>query len=150
MIGFGNDPSVAADRRQDLLAQVMVDDVLDFGMIPELVGRLPVISTLSALSEDDLMHVLTEPKNALVKQFQKFFEIEGSELEFTPQSLREIARIAKLKETGARGLRSVVEDVMFELMYELPDRQRGQRYVITPEVVRGETKLLAGEGSAAA
>jgi len=124
--------------------------VLDFGMIPELVGRLPVISTLSPLSEDDLVHVLTEPKNALVKQFQKYFELEGAELEFTPTALKEVARIAKQKETGARGLRSVIEDVMFELMYELPDRQRGQRYVITPEVVRGETKLLNGEGSAAA
>ncbi|MBX3443906.1 MAG: ATP-dependent Clp protease ATP-binding subunit ClpX [Planctomyces sp.] len=150
MIGFGNDPSVAADRRRDLLAQVTVDDVLDFGMIPELVGRLPVISTLSPLSEEDLVHVLTEPKNALVKQFQKFFEMEGSELEFTPHALREVARIARLKETGARGLRSVIEEVMFDLMYELPDRPRGQRYVVTPEVVRGETKLISRDGSAAA
>jgi ATP-dependent Clp protease ATP-binding subunit ClpX len=150
MIGFGNDPLVSADRRRDLLAQVNVDDVLDFGMIPELVGRLPVISTLCPLSEDDLVHVLTEPKNALVKQFQKFFEMEGSELEFSPQALREVARIAKLKETGARGLRSVIEEVMFELMYELPDRPRGQRYVVTPEVVRGEAKLFTRDGSAAA
>ncbi|HVJ87295.1 MAG TPA: ATP-dependent Clp protease ATP-binding subunit ClpX [Caulifigura sp.] len=150
MIGFGNDPSQLSERKGELLAQVNVDDVLDFGMIPELVGRLPVISTLSPLSEDDLVHVLTEPKNALVKQFQKYFELEGAELEFSPAALKEVARIAKQKETGARGLRSVIEDVMFELMYELPDRQRGQRYVITPEVVRGEAKLLAGEGSAAA
>jgi ATP-dependent Clp protease ATP-binding subunit ClpX len=149
MIGFGNDPSQLAERKGELLAQVNVDDVLDFGMIPELVGRLPVISTLAPLSEDDLVHVLTEPKNALVKQFQKYFELEGAELEFTPTALKEVARIAKQKETGARGLRSVIEDVMFELMYELPDRQRGQHYIITPEVVRGETKLIS-EGSAAA
>jgi ATP-dependent Clp protease ATP-binding subunit ClpX len=150
MIGFGNDPSTSGDRRRDLLSQVNVDDVLDYGMIPELVGRLPVISTLTPLSEDDLVHVLTEPKNALIKQYQKFFEMEGSELEFTPPALREVARIAKLKETGARGLRSVIEEVMFEVMYELPDRARGQRYVVTPEVVRGETKLVTIDGSAAA
>jgi ATP-dependent Clp protease ATP-binding subunit ClpX len=150
MIGFGNDPSVAGERRAELLSQVTVDDVLEYGMIPELVGRLPVISTLSPLSEEDLVHVLTEPKNALVKQYQKFFELENSELEFTPHALREIARIAKKKETGARGLRSVLEEVMFELMYELPDRPRGQRYVVTPEVVLGQDKLFTRDGSAAA
>ncbi|MFO1092056.1 MAG: ATP-dependent Clp protease ATP-binding subunit ClpX, partial [Planctomycetaceae bacterium] len=100
------------------------------------------------LGEDDLMKILTEPRNALVRQYQKFFEMEGATLEFTEPALREIARKAKKKETGARGLRSVVEEVMFHIMYELPDRPRGGHYVITPEVVRGENSLFAQDAAA--
>ena len=151
MIGFGQDSNSDNKRRRDeLLTQATVDDILEFGLIPELVGRLPVLSTLSPLGEDDLMKILTEPRNALVRQFQKFFEMEGAKLEFTEGAIREIARKAKKKETGARGLRSVVEEVMFDIMYELPDRQRGGNYVVTAEVVRGERNLFAQDGSAAA
>jgi ATP-dependent Clp protease ATP-binding subunit ClpX len=119
-------------------------------MIPEFVGRLPVMATLEELDGPALIRILTEPRNALVKQYQKFFQMEGSEVEFTEPALREIARIAKQKETGARGLRSVIEQVMFDIMYELPERPRGGRYVITPEVVRGEQNLFPQDGSAAA
>jgi ATP-dependent Clp protease ATP-binding subunit ClpX len=151
MIGFGQDKgSDNAKRRDELLAQATVDDILEYGLIPELVGRLPVLSTLTPLSEDDLMKILTEPRNALVRQYQKFFDMEGATLEFTEPALREIARKAKRKETGARGLRSVVEEVMFNIMYELPERPRGGKYVITPEVVNGENSLFAQDGSAAA
>ena len=151
-IGFGaaevEDPLKA--RAGKLLGQACTDDVIEYGMIPELVGRLPVVSALSPLEEDDLARILIEPKNSLVKQYQKFFQMENAELEFTPESLREIARIAKSKDTGARGLRSVVEESMFEVMYDLPDLSPGQKYILTPEVVRGEMRLEPLDGSAAA
>src|SRR5579864_3110853 len=96
-IGFGSDPNAASadEQRGGLLSETCVDDIIEFGMIPELVGRLPVISPLTPLSEDDLVHIMTEPRNSLVRQFQKFFEMENAELEFTPESLREIARVAR-------------------------------------------------------
>ena len=151
-IGFGaaevEDPLKA--RAGKLLGQACTDDVIEYGMIPELVGRLPVVSALSPLEEDDLVRILIEPKNSLVKQYQKFFQMENAELEFTPDALREIARIAKAKDTGARGLRSVVEESMFEVMYELPDLLPGQKYILTPAVVRGEERLQPRDGSAAA
>jgi len=132
------------------LSHSCVDDIIEFGMIPELVGRLPVISALTPLSEDDLVHIMTEPRNSLVRQFQKFFEMENAQLEFTPESLREIARVAKEKDTGARGLRSVVEGLMFDIMFELPEQEAGKKYVVTPAVVRGEEKLILHDGSRAA
>ncbi len=152
MIGFGSsDQSEAAKEkaRGGLLTQACTDDVIEFGMIPELVGRLPVVSSLAPLSEDDLTHILTEPKNALVRQYQKLFEMENCSLEFTPEAVREIARIAKAKDTGARGLRSVIEGMMFDIMYELPDQEAGRKFVITPAIVRGEQKLFE-QGNAAA
>jgi ATP-dependent Clp protease ATP-binding subunit ClpX len=139
-----------SSRSGTLLQHACVDDIIEFGMIPELVGRLPVISSLSPLREEDLVRILVEPKNALVKQYQKFFAMEDAELEVTPEALQEIARIAKEKDTGARGLRAVVEEAMFEVMYELPDLERGKKYILTPEVIRGETKLRPFDGSAAA
>ena len=151
-IGFGaaevEDPLKA--RSGKLLPQASTDDVIEYGMIPELVGRLAVVSALAPLEEDDLARILVEPKNSLVKQYQKFFQMENAELEFTPEALLEIAKIAKSKDTGARGLRSVVEESMFEVMFELPDLQPGQKYVLTPEVIRGEMRLLPRDGSAAA
>ncbi|SFH69382.1 ATP-dependent Clp protease ATP-binding subunit ClpX [Planctomicrobium piriforme] len=150
MIGFAQDSRDDEAQRRELLRHVTVEDILEFGLIPELLGRLPVLSTLQTLNEDELVCVLTEPKNSLLRQYNKLFEMEGAGLEFQPQALREIAKIARAKETGARGLRSVVESVMFEIMYELPERGKGMHYVITPEVVRGEKKLFSADGSAAA
>ncbi|HEY2251950.1 MAG TPA: ATP-dependent Clp protease ATP-binding subunit ClpX [Planctomycetaceae bacterium] len=151
-IGFGSDPNAASadEQRGTLLAETCVDDIIEFGMIPELVGRLPVISPLTPLSEDDLVHIMTEPRNSLVRQYQKFFEMENAMLEFTPDSLREIARVAKERDTGARGLRSVVERLMFDIMFELPEQEAGKKYVVTPAVVRGEEKLFMQDGSRAA
>jgi ATP-dependent Clp protease ATP-binding subunit ClpX len=151
-IGFGTEANNrdVEEQRGSLVAQACVDDIIEFGMIPELVGRLPVISPLSPLSEDDLMHIMTEPRNSLVRQYQKFFEMENAQLEFTPESLREIARVAKQKDTGARGLRSVVEALMFDIMFELPEQEAGKKYVVTPAVVRGEEKLFMQDGSRAA
>jgi len=151
-IGFGSEGNSAQNdqRRGSMLAETCVDDIIEFGMIPELVGRLPVISALSPLSEDDLVHIMTEPRNSLVRQYQKFFEMENAHLEFTPESLREIARIAKERDTGARGLRSVIEHVMFDIMFELPEQEAGKKYIVTPAVVRGEEKLFLRDGSRAA
>ena len=151
-IGFGSGPATSAEteQRNQLLQHATVDDVIEFGMIPELVGRLPVVSALHPLSEDDLVHIMTEPKNSLVKQYQKFFQLENAKLEFTTESLREIAKIALSKDTGARGLRSVIEGLMFDIMFDLPEQEPGKLYVITPEVVRGETKLSLRDGSRAA
>jgi ATP-dependent Clp protease ATP-binding subunit ClpX len=152
MIGFGHDNTAHDDRlrRHDLVHEVNVEDILEFGMIPELVGRLPVHTTLSKLSEADLVRVLTEPKNALVRQYQKFFEMEEAHLEITDEAIREIARIAIQKDTGARGLRSVIEGAMFDILFELPDQEPGKKYVLTPEVIRGDTHLFPHDGSAAA
>ncbi|MEW4488359.1 ATP-dependent Clp protease ATP-binding subunit ClpX [Thalassoglobus sp. JC818] len=150
MIGFGHDPRDIEDQRRELLAKVNVEDVLEFGLIPELLGRLPVLSTLRTLTEDELISVLTEPKNSLVNQYTKLFEMEGATLEFQTNALREIAKVARAKETGARGLRSVIEEVMFEIMFELPDQERGRHYEITPEIVRGEKSLFPRDESAAA
>jgi len=151
MIGFGQQPSGTKESRKlDLLSQVCVDDVLEFGLIPELVGRLPVLSTLLPLCIDDLTRILVEPKNSLVKQYEKFFEMENSKVEFAEDSLREIARIAHEKDTGARGLRSVVEESMFPIMFELPDQEPGRTYVLTPEMIRGEVQMFPQDDSAAA
>lgn len=152
MIGFGQDNSAndSDERRANMIHEVTVEDILEFGLIPELVGRLPVITTLNKLGESDLVRILTEPKNALIRQYQKFFEMEDAQLEVTPEAIREVARIAIQKDTGARGLRSVIEGAMFDILFELPDQEPGKRYVLTPEVVRGEARLFPQDGSAAA
>jgi ATP-dependent Clp protease ATP-binding subunit ClpX len=111
-------------------------------MIPEFVGRMPVVATLDPLDIKTLINILTEPKNALVKQFQKFFRIEGSELEFTPGALELIAERALKRDTGARALRAVVEEIMMDLMYRLPDQEQGGKYVITEEIVDGRQSLF--------
>lgn len=148
MIGFGQESHNEDRRRDELLSQVTVDDVLEFGLIPELLGRLPVLSTLSPLGVEDLVQILSEPKNALVKQYQKLFEMEDCELEFTPEALQEIAQIASERDTGARSLRSIMEQVMFEIMYELPEHGAGHKYVVTPEIVRGESTVFRQDAAA--
>jgi ATP-dependent Clp protease ATP-binding subunit ClpX len=153
-IGFGAGDTTKVDINRDrtgaLLKYACTDDVIEYGLIPELVGRLPVVSSLAPLMEADLVRILAEPKNSLVKQYQKFFQMENATLEFTEGALYEIAKIAIEKDTGARGLRSVVEEAMFEVMYELPDLEPGKKYVLTPEVVRGEQRLMPSTDSAAA
>jgi len=122
---------------------VTADDLIEFGMIPELVGRLPVVSALTPLDESALMRVLTEPKNALTKQYERLFAMEEAELRFTDQALQAIARKAQERETGARGLRSIIEMVMLDIMFDLPDQPRGSRYVITDEIVEGKKPLIS-------
>ena len=144
-IGFGSQTRTEHDGELGaLLDRVTSDDILEYGMIPEFVGRLPVTCPLMPLDVDALVQVMTKPRNALVKQYRKFFEMEGSDLEFTPDGLLEIAKKAKAKDTGARGLRSIVEDIMLDIMYELPDRAAKDKgkFVVTPEVVRKERSLF--------
>ena len=112
-------------------------------MIPEFVGRLPIVCPLKPLEIDALMEILTEPKNAIVRQYQRLFEMENCKLEFTPEAVREIATQAITRDTGARALRAVTEEFMLDYMFELPELQPGLTYKVTPEVVRGEADLLA-------
>jgi ATP-dependent Clp protease ATP-binding subunit ClpX len=144
-IGFGSQSESEHNTELGaLLDQVTSDDILEYGMIPEFVGRLPVVCPLMPLDTAALVQIMTEPKNALVKQYRKFFEMENADLEFTPEALEEIAKRAKARDTGARGLRSIVEDVMLDVMYELPDRAAKDKgkFLVTPEVVRKEKSLF--------
>ena len=122
----------------DLLRQVLPQDLNAFGMIPEFIGRTPVITQTCALSEDDLISILTEPKNAIVKQYRRMFRLEGCELEFEPEALREIAKLALARKTGARGLRSICEDLLQQTMFDLPSEENVAKVVVTPAAVRGE------------
>ena len=142
-IGFSNEGEVydqTAEEAKTLL-QVTPDDLVEYGMIPELVGRLPVITTLDPLDIDTLVRILTEPRNALIKQYQKLFEFEKCELQFTPDALHLIADRAMERETGARGLRAVLEETMLQPMYELPDFGRASHALVTKEVVAGKKPL---------
>jgi ATP-dependent Clp protease ATP-binding subunit ClpX len=142
-IGFG---AMNDDQRErsvgELLAQVTADDLTQFGLIPEFIGRLPVFAPLEPLDEEALIRIMTEPKNALVRQYQKLFEMEGAELEFEIEALRQIARLAKSRATGARGLRSIVEDIMLDVMFDLPDEERKGKHIVTADVVRKKVPLL--------
>ncbi len=135
--GFRNEATTA-----ELLTQANSDDVLQYGLIPELVGRLPVVSALTPLDEAGLIQVLTEPKNALIKQYQSLFEMENCRLEFTPEAMRAIAQRALEKGTGARGLRSIVEEAMLDIMYELPDQEEGITYRIDEDFLTGRNQVL--------
>jgi len=119
----------------EILAHILPQDLLKFGMIPEFVGRVPVIVTLDALSEDDLVKILVEPKNALIRQYQKMFSMDGIGLEFEDEAIRAVAKEAIRRNTGARGLRAVLEDKMLEIMYDLPSRGDVSRVIITKDVV---------------
>jgi ATP-dependent Clp protease ATP-binding subunit ClpX len=141
-LGFNATPTLRQVEVDSLVSQVTSDDLCEFGMIPEFVGRLPVLAPLDPLDEEALIRILTEPRNALVRQYQKLFEMEGAELVFEDGALREIARKAKSRDTGARGLRSIVEDIMLEVMYELPDLETKGKHVVTEEVARGLRPLF--------
>jgi ATP-dependent Clp protease ATP-binding subunit ClpX len=136
-IGFGADVRSARDKDLSLLhSQVLPEDLLRFGLIPEFVGRLPVITNVEQLDREALIQILTQPRNALVKQYQRIFEIDGVHLEFTDDALEAIADLAILRETGARGLRAILEEVLLNTMYELPSRDDVGECVISAEVVR--------------
>ncbi len=144
-IGFSHEMEATdkAESEREILRQVTPEDLVTFGMIPELVGRLPLITTLDTLDADVLIRIMTEPKNALVKQYQKFFEMDGCELEFAPQALKLIARKALERDTGARALRAVTEEIMLEIMYQLPEKKRMGKHIITVAVVEGRVGLFA-------
>ncbi len=136
-VGFGANLRSINDRAadDDVLAQVMPEDMLKFGLIPEFIGRLPVITNVRSLDRDALVKILTEPRNALVRQYQRLFELDGVELEFAPEALEAIADQAILRGTGARGLRAILEEVLLSVMYEVPSNPNIARVLITREVV---------------
>ncbi|SFA38971.1 ATP-dependent Clp protease ATP-binding subunit ClpX [Parageobacillus thermantarcticus] len=149
VIGFGADIQQSEVDEKNLLSKVLPEDLLKFGLIPEFIGRLPVITTLEPLDEQALMDILTKPKNAIVKQYQKMLELDGVELEFEEEALREIAKKAIERKTGARGLRSIIEGIMLDVMFELPSREDVQKCIITVETVRGNEppKLIGHDGT---
>ena len=135
-IGFNGVLRVRSKQiNQDAFGEVMPEDLLKFGMIPEFVGRLPVITSVHNLDREALIQILTEPRNALVKQYKRLFELDGVDLEFTPDALEAVADQANLRGTGARGLRAIMEEVLLSVMYEVPSRKDVERVVITREAV---------------
>ena len=139
VIGFGAEVQSKLDKTNDeLLQSLMPQDLLKYGLIPEFIGRLPVVVTLDNLDEDAFVHILTEPKNALTKQYEYLFALDDVILEFKEEALRAIARKAMERETGARGLRSIVEEFINPIMYEIPTQTNVERCIITEDVVNGK------------
>ncbi|MFD2926132.1 ATP-dependent protease ATP-binding subunit ClpX [Halobacillus naozhouensis] len=150
VIGFGSGQVEVDDEKSELLTKVLPEDLLSYGLIPEFIGRLPVIGSLEQLDEDALVEILTKPKNALVKQYQKLLQIDHVELEFEEEALREIAKLAIERKTGARGLRSIIEGIMLDVMYDLPSRDDIEKCIITKDTVTAEKshpKLILTDGS---
>ncbi len=141
VMGFGADIRKSQDKAVgEILQEVLPQDLLNYGLIPEFIGRLPVVVTLDALAKKDLVRILTEPRNALVKQYIKFFELDDVELEFTDEALQEIAKLAIKRNIGARGLRSIVEKAILDIMYDIPSQKDVQRVVVTGEVISKNAK----------
>lgn len=151
-IGFSAEVRSKQDRQKvsEVLRQAEPEDLIKFGLIPEFVGRLPVISTLEDLDEEHLVNILTQPKNALTRQYKKLFRMEGVELEFTETALHAVAKKAILRKAGARGLRSILEHVLLGVMYELPSMQKVIKVVIDESVILGESEPLLVYGEQAA
>ena len=154
MIGFNpsQEVDIAPGAKDDeelgrILGHVQVEDLVHFGLIPELAGRLPMICPLSPLSEDEMLRVMLEPKNAIIKQYEKLCEMEGAELNFEDEALRELVRLAMKRDTGARAIRSIMDELMVDMMYDLPSRDDVTRIDVTPEMVRERTIRLPAESS---
>jgi len=149
VIGFGMDPKKEEVDEMNLLTHVLPEDLLQFGLIPEFIGRLPVIATLKKLDEAALIEILTKPKNALVKQYQKLLELDNVELEFEKKALEQIAKKAIERKTGARGLRSIIEGIMLDVMFELPSREDIAKCIITEETITKNKRpqLLLKDGT---
>ena len=141
-MGFGATLRDNTKETSAVLQQVMPDDLLKYGLIPEFVGRLPVVVPLMALDETDLFRILTEPKNAIVKQYQKFLALDKVELQLTDDALHAAAAGAAKRKTGARGLRTIIEEVLLDVMYEIPSRTDVRKVVVTPEAIEGKAKPL--------
>ncbi len=142
-IGFGANPAVHSEYdKGQLLHQVEPTDLLKYGLIPEFIGRIPVIATLGALAEDDLLRILQEPKNALLKQYHKLFEMEGVDLDISLEALREISRDAIRCSTGARGLRAIMEGLMLDVMYKVPSLENLRKVVVSEETVKQKSSPL--------
>lgn len=140
VLGFNQEKRNKSER-ENLLNMLEPDDLVHFGLIPELIGRLHVVATLNEITKDDMVKILTEPKNAILKQYQKLFAIDGASLKFDDEALSEIASLAIERKTGARGLRSIMEEIMIDLMYDLPELS-GYEVIISKDVVKGEEKPI--------
>ena len=152
VIGFNSEIQPTKQEETKILNQVRTEDLLKFGLIPEFIGRLPVMVTLDELSEDALVRIITEPKNALLKQYQKLFKIDGVELEIEPEAVRAVAQKTLERKTGARGLRSILEGIMTDIMYEIPSRDDVKKCIITKETITEgaqPTLVLGSKGEAA-
>ena len=142
-MGFGSRITSKVDNTSyEILEKVLPEDLIKFGLIPEFVGRLPIVVTLGQLDEEALVRVLTEPRNALIKQYKKLFEMDGIELEFTDEAVTAIAAEAMARKTGARGLRSIMEDLLLDVMYEVPGKENVAKCIITKEVVEHKEKPI--------
>ncbi|MGR3179788.1 MAG: ATP-dependent Clp protease ATP-binding subunit ClpX [Candidatus Anammoxibacter sp.] len=142
-IGFNTDIDEEKDESIGyLLTQITVEDLIEYGLIVEFIGRLPVITPLMPLDREDMVRIMVEPKNALVKQYKKMFAMEGAKLEFLDESLKEISKLAYKRKTGARALRSIFESFMLDAMFQLPSKKTGSTWIVTPEVVREEATLM--------
>jgi ATP-dependent Clp protease ATP-binding subunit ClpX len=143
-IGFGAEVKGEADRKTigETLRRVEPEDLIHYGLIPEFVGRLPVVATLEELDAEALVKILTEPKNSLTKQYTKLFEMEGVEVDFREDALRAVAQKAMERKTGARGLRSILEAVLLDTMYELPSTESVSKVVIDESVIKGDSKPM--------
>ena len=139
-IGFGADSKQNYDESKSIMQQIIPEDLLKFGLIPEFIGRLPILTALEKLSEDDLVRILTEPKNALVKQYSKLLEFDGVKLAFEEDALREVAHLAIERNTGARGLRSIIEATMRDIMFEVPSNKEIEKVIISKDTVLGEAE----------
>src|SRR5699024_9770521 len=136
-IGFGT-TNKKMDENESVMKHIIPEDLLKFGLIPEFIGRLPVMSALEKLTNDDLVHILTEPKNALVKQYTKLLRLDGTKLTFEKEGLKAIADKAIERDTGARGLRSIIEEIMMDIMFDIPTHDKIKEVIITKEAVEGE------------
>ena len=142
-LGFGADIKGTAEKNiGDILGQIKPEDLIQFGLIPEFLGRLPVITSIGELNEDSLVKILTEPKNALLKQYKELFKIDGIDLQFTDEALQAMAKEALKRKSGARGLRAIMEETMLEIMYELPSQENIKECIIGEEVVQDNEKPI--------
>ena len=143
-IGFANESGEQlgeVNAENNVIRHATPEDLVEYGMIPEFVGRLPLVVALDSLDQDTLVRILLEPKNALTKQYKRIFQMHGCEVEFTPEALQAVAQKAMERKTGARGLRSVVEEAMLDLLYDLPEQKAGERFVITEELIGAPATL---------
>ena len=143
-MGFGSNVGQMNEaQKMQLLNQVTPDDLVKFGLIPELIGRMPITCALKELTKDDLVNVLTEPKNAITKQFQASFKIDDVDLIFEKEAIEEIANEAIRQKTGARGLRTIVEKMLMDIMFQIPDIKGKKQFTVTKKIVQGKEKNLS-------
>ncbi|WP_125712760.1 ATP-dependent Clp protease ATP-binding subunit ClpX [Companilactobacillus kedongensis] len=150
-IGFGAEHDINLDEEKSLMQQIIPEDLMKFGIIPEFIGRIPIVTALEKLTENDLVQILTKPKNALIKQYQELMSLDGVELKFTDGALSEIAKMSIERNTGARGLRSIVEETMLDTMFDIPERKDVKMVKVTKDAVRKvkEPELILKDGEVA-